>query len=1123
MALVQVLAVFLIISTGIQLWEGDPPPIDLILEDGPVSGWDQTTFTRYRNLNDTENELRVLSEDFSSICALFNLSSMFPYPNGTPRLTVGGRTLWGLKISDNPHLNESDEPDIIIVAMTHAREWISNEVAMFTINYILRNYGLNETIDDIVNGTEIWVIPVLNPDGFQHSIDKDDFNNSYGIYGWRKNTNESNGVSGFQDYGSAQGDGVDLNRNLGYKWGQTGSSSNPNSPTYRGTSAFSEAENQILRDLSHAVNFTMALSYHSYSGLNLYPWGHTLTAAPDQKLLHAIASKMTEYNGYTPQSGAQLYTTSGDFTDYFYGTFGIPAFTVEINHRNSRFIPEISKISEDVHLNIEVSLLMAKLASDPFSVFESGINGSVADYNGDPVANATVTLTGTYRSANLTTDSNGSFFAHLPDGLYMVNISASGGLFNNTTVSIPKGKYLNASFVLIETIPPVIEAVEAYVGDTKTTSVEKGSLVRLSVREKFNEQGLSGKARIVSDDYSIDLELKDNGTYEAYWDTTSLKAYVNYSINVSLTDPCGNTALAENALTLSIIDTTPPIMLSVRTYIGPTEADTFERGDMLYISVNISDPQNEDHLDVGLSVSGAEHAAYRNPKTLEYATTLMTQDMHLGEHVVTANAQDPYGNRADPISTSFFLVDTEAPRFTSRLLNPSPFVQGDLVGASISPIGENISRLVPVLEIQRAGITVENVTEHEWNEGIGGFQLFWNSTGADPGLYRAVPYLIDDGGNKATGIDMAFELKDLTPPDIISVLLNGDQAEPGSLYSVYEFANITVVASGLDPGSTCEIEYIDAYSSGMGTYSMDRTGESSFSILFSPGYGTYGIEIYLRDASGNLAVGGLVSGTDLTLTIERNPLEIGTPIMINLDTGHSWVPGETGYVLAGEALDLICRVENLTGEDLVEVIVSGRTSVLESVLNGSLLSCYINSSTFSGTATFHFRITLEDDSVFESGSIGVYFGRMYDAPVMDLRMLSYQELSDGSYRVNFSMAPMQHVTSFVLETSRGTSTLPAGTALFYTVMDNNDTLSIRAVYRPFPRNSMRNDEFESASVSFQFKIDEPIPPLPDDEPPDDGGTNWIAAIVAALLILAAGAAVLFLLVRRKRETIIWED
>ena len=71
-------------------------------------------------------------------------------------------------------------------------------------------------------------------------------------------------------------DGVDLNRNYGYEWGHDdeGSSAFPGSDTYRGPSPFSEPETQAMKFLcAITMIFKLALNFHSYGNLVVYPWG----------------------------------------------------------------------------------------------------------------------------------------------------------------------------------------------------------------------------------------------------------------------------------------------------------------------------------------------------------------------------------------------------------------------------------------------------------------------------------------------------------------------------------------------------------------------------------------------------------------------------------------------------------------------------------------------------------------------------------------------------------------------------------------------------------------------------------------------------------------------------------
>ena len=79
--------------------------------------------------------------------------------------THENRTIYAIKISDNPQLEEAEEPDILIIGCHHARELISVEVPLYYANYLVENYGTNADVTNLVDNREIRIIPMLNPDG----------------------------------------------------------------------------------------------------------------------------------------------------------------------------------------------------------------------------------------------------------------------------------------------------------------------------------------------------------------------------------------------------------------------------------------------------------------------------------------------------------------------------------------------------------------------------------------------------------------------------------------------------------------------------------------------------------------------------------------------------------------------------------------------------------------------------------------------------------------------------------------------------------------------------------------------------------------------------------------------
>jgi murein tripeptide amidase MpaA len=260
----------------------------------------------YHSYGEIEYELQQLALAYPAIAKVYDIGDSWEM-----------RDIWAIKISDNV-AQEEDEPEILFIGCHHAREWISVEVPFYLAKYLVENYDTDPLIRSYVDNGEIWIVPMLNPDGHQYSIDVDRL--------WRKNRRNNGGGS----YG------VDLNRNYSYMWGGPGSSSDPWSDIYRGPAPFSEPETRAIRDLALSHEFRAIMTYHSYGQLILYPWGYTYNPPPDEELLsnlsHEMANLIYEVHGevYTPMQSSSLYETSGTTDDWAYGELGAFGFTIEL-------------------------------------------------------------------------------------------------------------------------------------------------------------------------------------------------------------------------------------------------------------------------------------------------------------------------------------------------------------------------------------------------------------------------------------------------------------------------------------------------------------------------------------------------------------------------------------------------------------------------------------------------------------------------------------------------------------------------------------------------------------------------------------------------------------------------
>ena len=283
----------------------------------------------------------------------------------------GGYDIWAMKISDNVN-EEENEPEVFFMANMHAREIITPEVILYFMHYLIDNYGTDGYVTHLVNNRQIWLCPTFNPDGHEYVFSGESCQNYNDPMLWRKNKRDNNNNGQFDSYG----DGVDLNRNFGYLWGldDIGSSPNPSSETYRGTSAFSEPESQAIRDFVINHNFIFTLSFHSYSQLWLYPWGYEHAFTPDHDIFVALADSCVFYNHYAPEIGADLYPVNGDTDDWFYGEQTVKnkifAFTPEVGSSSEAvggcwgFYPDTSRIEKQILENQAPMLYLTYAAGE---------------------------------------------------------------------------------------------------------------------------------------------------------------------------------------------------------------------------------------------------------------------------------------------------------------------------------------------------------------------------------------------------------------------------------------------------------------------------------------------------------------------------------------------------------------------------------------------------------------------------------------------------------------------------------------------------------------------------------------------------------------------------------------
>ncbi|MEW6685404.1 MAG: M14 family zinc carboxypeptidase [Candidatus Edwardsbacteria bacterium] len=271
---------------------------------------------QYHNYAELDSVMHQIAADHSSIAKLDSLGK-----------SVQGRWLWALKISNNPAVKQN-KPRIRLIGAHHGNELISVEVPLYIANVLTDSFGISSRITDLVNNREIWIIPMMNPDGVE--------------LGQRWNAN-----------------GVDLNRDYGYMWEGEGFSD----------SVFSQPETRAIRQNALENTYTLSLSYHSGAVAVNYIWNYDSLRAQDDSLALVLSNGYASYNGYWVTNGWDWYQTNGDCNDFSYGTFGDIDWTIELSYD---YAPPESLIDTICRENKDAILYIINKAGE-------GIRGVVTD------------------------------------------------------------------------------------------------------------------------------------------------------------------------------------------------------------------------------------------------------------------------------------------------------------------------------------------------------------------------------------------------------------------------------------------------------------------------------------------------------------------------------------------------------------------------------------------------------------------------------------------------------------------------------------------------------------------------------------------------------------------------
>ncbi len=307
------------------------------------------------------------------------------YPSITSLYPIGHswqeRALWCMELTD-PSVDKEEKTGIAVLANIHGGERESAACAMYFAWWLTENSS-SEQVSDLLRRYDIYVVPVINPDGYEQSfvyntrqnlrpvdangdgvafsdpytdIDGDGFISvlyrgtadaqpdpqSAPVFGMESPDWDGNGIPGDDPRNS----GIDMNRTFDYQWNrfdvdtvETGVVG-ANAYNRAGSSAATEPEVQAVQNFLLNNKIDALASLHTGIQSVLYPWCYRAydEAADSENILYMkeVAQKMAEAfqattdRGFYSKSSYEDYPTSAELIDFAYGRLNIDAYTIEV-------------------------------------------------------------------------------------------------------------------------------------------------------------------------------------------------------------------------------------------------------------------------------------------------------------------------------------------------------------------------------------------------------------------------------------------------------------------------------------------------------------------------------------------------------------------------------------------------------------------------------------------------------------------------------------------------------------------------------------------------------------------------------------------------------------------------
>ncbi|XP_069545682.1 carboxypeptidase D [Brachyistius frenatus] len=378
------------------------------------------TYNKYYNYVDLTARLQSLAQKYPHVA---NLSSV--------GRSVRGRELWVVRITEDPNTDKPGKPKFKYVGNMHGDETVSRQVLVYLVEYLLTRYGEEARITELVNSTDIYIMPSMNPDGFEKSEE----GNCGGEREGRNNAND-----------------VDLNRSFPDQYAETTVHAS-SIPEVMAVIRWIREKKFVLSGNLHGG--TVVASYPFDDSASHQQQGH-YSQSEDDSLFRHLALVYSQNNpkmktgqpecldsidetfkdGIT--NGAQWYDVTGGMQDYNYLYGNCLEITMELSCCK---YPLAAELHNEWDLNRESLLAYMEKV-------HIGVRGYVKEaVSGVALSNVNIVVAGIRH--NLTTANYGDYYRLLLPGTYNITAVAPGYIsMTVNSVQVIEGKATELNFTL---------------------------------------------------------------------------------------------------------------------------------------------------------------------------------------------------------------------------------------------------------------------------------------------------------------------------------------------------------------------------------------------------------------------------------------------------------------------------------------------------------------------------------------------------------------------------------------------------------------------------------------------------------------------------------------------------